>query len=143
MKALKLNQQGLIYLDRPVLNALFDCVYGAFPVDAEGIAVIDHTVVDAYLSEQLGLRTTTKKLLRYSRFQQLMRELQMRQQFNVWYRHEECAALFDVFEQSMGPMERNSDGTTFYLGLGLAIKEYYGLRSQTLCNLLKKVTVRK
>jgi len=65
------------------------------------------------------------------------------QAYNYRHRLQSCAALFPLFEETVGPMERNSEGTTRWLALGLAIKELYGIRNATLHALLAQVTVRK
>jgi hypothetical protein len=65
------------------------------------------------------------------------------QNYNHWYRHSAYWPLFPLFEGTVGPMEKNSEGTDMWLALGLAIKDLYGLRLSTLESLLKKITVRK
>lgn len=108
------NERELPILDQELLDAIFASVYDG---DAEHIS-------DAPLGDFFNLIYTL-------------------QRFNYRYRPETCAALFPLFEETVGPMERNSEGTTLWLALGLAIKELYGMRRSTLKNLLAQVTVRK
>ena len=111
---MKRNERALPVLDQELLNIIFEHVYNR---DAEDI---------------------TDKELRD--FVELLLAMQ---KYNYWYRPNECAQLFPLFEATVGPMETNSEGTSMWLALGLAIKELYGLRSSTLESLLKKITVRK
>lgn len=121
MLSLRVNEKGLIYLDAEKMNAIFDCVYG--------------------ISD--GLNKNTKKLLKEEEFKDFIKLLLTMQNYNYCYRFEETAKLFPLFEFTVGPMEVNSEGTTLWLALGLAIKELYGLRRSTLQGLLKEVKVRK
>lgn len=85
---------------------------------------------------------TTIKLLKEKSFEDFVKLLLIYQNFNYWHRFEQVAELFPLFEETVGPMERNSDGTTLWLAMGLAIKEIYGLRRGTLKELLNCVKVR-
>ncbi|RFU61974.1 hypothetical protein [Peribacillus glennii] len=116
-----INDKGLIYLNETTMTAIFDCVYG----------------INDYLKPE------TKQLLNEKMFQDFVNLLLVQQNYNYWYRQGIAAELFSLFESTVGPMERNSDGTILWLALGLAIKELYGLRYSTLKELLKKVNVRK
>jgi hypothetical protein len=138
MTKFKFNDLGLIYLDKDVMNAIFQCVYYVFQVDSNGMIIVDNDQ-DSYRFTN----NVTKKLLKNSRFQHFIRELKWRQEFNYRNRTDDCYPLFDLFEQTIGPMERNSDGTTLYLALGLALKEYYNLREATLLRLLKLVRIKE
>jgi len=110
----KRNDEELPYLDTPLLNAIFDGVYGC---DYE-------TIADGAVRDFLMLLHTM-------------------QNYNYRYRLGMCIALFPVFEETVGPMERNSEGTTMWLALGLAIKDLYGMRQTTLRKVLQQVTIRK
>lgn len=111
------NERALPILDRGLLDAIFDHVY-----DNLGNQVPD--IADKELRDFVQL-------------------LSVMQNYNHWYRNTEYAQLFPVFEATVGPMEKNSEGTDMWLALGLAVKELYGLRLSTLQSLLEKVTVRK
>jgi hypothetical protein len=114
----KRNERALPVLDQYLLNLIFEHVYdGVNEKDAEGFA-------DKELGDFVKLLLTM-------------------QNYNYWYRFSEYQRLFPLFEETVGPMETNSEGTSMWLALGLAIKELYGLRSSTLESLLKKITVRK
>ncbi|WP_144460889.1 hypothetical protein [Siminovitchia fortis] len=115
------NEKGLVYLDDKMMNALFDCVYG----------------LDGCSSSQ------TKEFLKEDWFKDFIRMLFTMQEFNYRYRYEQISGLFPLFEETVGPMEVNSDGTALWLALGLAIKELYGFRKKTLKDLLEKVKVKK
>ena len=115
------NDKGLPYLDRKMMTAIFDCVYGT-----EG-----------------KLKTSTQKLLEDPFVKDFLQLLIMNQNFNYYHRQSACHELFWIFEKTVGPMERNSDGTTYWLALGLSIKELYGMRNATLEELLKQVKVSK
>jgi hypothetical protein len=69
--------------------------------------------------------------------------LQAMQDYNYKYRSAQLVKLFPIFEETVGPMEINSDGTSLWIAMGLALKELYGMRTETLRSLLKLVTVRK
>lgn len=115
------NDKGLPFLDQEVINAVFDCVYGL-----EG-----------------ELTFSTQELLKNRYFNDFIQVLKVNQNFIYFHRQSSCHHLFPIFEETVGPFERNSDGTTFWLALGLSIKELYGMRSATLKELLKQVKVRK
>jgi hypothetical protein len=65
------------------------------------------------------------------------------QRYNHHYRTLQLIELLPLFEEAIGPMERNSEGTDLWIALGLAIKELYGMRKSTLAGVLRQVTVRK
>ncbi len=116
----QLNDKELPYLDKDKINAIFDCVYGI---------------------EDTG--EMTKQLLQEPQFLDTVHLLLAMQKYNYQHRFLETAELFGTFESTVGPMERNSEGTTLWLSLGLAIKELYGMRLSTLKGLLEQVTIRK
>lgn len=111
---MKHNERALPVLDQQLLDRIFRHVYSE---DASDI---------------------TEKELR-----DLVGVLLAMQKYNYGYRSTEYVQLFPMFEGTVGPMEKNSEGTDMWLALGLAIKELYGLRRTTLESLLKKVTVRQ
>ncbi|WML53359.1 hypothetical protein RCG17_01225 [Neobacillus sp. PS3-12] len=118
---MKLNDKGLIYLDSDRMNAIFDCVYGI----------------------NGGQNSSTKKLLKDRQFNDFVKLLNNLQEYNYQYRSLQAIELSDIFEASVGPMQNNSDGPIIWCSLGLAIKELYGMRRETLKSLLKLVTIRK
>jgi hypothetical protein len=69
--------------------------------------------------------------------------LRAMQYYNYKYRLGELVKLFPIFEQTVGPMEINSDGTSLWIAMGLALKELYGMRNETLRQLLRSLTIRK
>lgn len=119
--SLRVNDRGLFFLNAEIMTAIFDCVYGV-----EG-----------------GLTSETRKLLKEQRFQDLIKLLLSFQEYNYRHRSDETVKLFPLFEMTVGPMNRNSDGTALWLAMGLAIKEVYGFRRETLRELLEKVNIRK
>jgi hypothetical protein len=113
LSIMKRNERSLPALDQKLLNIVFEHLYNR---DAEDL---------------------TDKELR-----DFVEMLLAMQKYNYRYRSSEYRRLFPLFEATIGPMETNSEGTSMWLALGLAIKELYGLRSSTLESLLKKITVR-
>ena len=59
------------------------------------------------------------------------------------WRGEALVRLLPVLEDALGAVEPNSEGTTRWLALALALKDLYGIREQTLGELLRSTTVRK
>ena len=121
MMSLKYNEKGLYILDEYTMTAIFDCVYGMHDF----------------------LEPKTKQLLKDKQFKDFIHLLLTIREYNYRYRYCETVNLFPVFEVTVGPMETNSEGTAFWLALGLAIKEIYGLRRETLKELLGLVKIRK
>lgn len=119
--SIKVNERGLIQLNEQTMTAIFECVYGM--------------PEDGYLD--------MNRLFREKKFMDFLKALKGLQEFNYLYRFDQTAELFPLFEATVGPMERNSEGTTLWLAMGLAIKELYGMRRSTLEELLRKVKVRK
>lgn len=110
---IKENEAGLIYIDEEIIQAIFSCVYGLNENDSK-----------------------TKKLLKNKKFNDFMHMLLMMQQYNYQYRFSQLEELFPLFEETVGPMERNSEGTSFWLAMGLSLKDLYGFRNRTLKSLL-------
>lgn len=111
---MKYNDRELPYLDQPLLDQIFDGVYGLDLAQIEDEALRD--------------------------FLDMLYTLQA---YNHRYRPQACSALFSLFEETVGSVERNSEGTAQWLALGLAVKDLYGMRSSTLRTLLTWVTARK
>jgi hypothetical protein len=113
-QTMKYNERELPYLDTALLDIIFDGVYGK---DCDAI-------------EEAPLRD-------------FLEMLYTMQAYNHRYRPNTCAALSPIFEEAVGPMGINREGTSLWLALGLAIKELYGMRDSTLRTLLMQLTVRK
>ena len=108
------NDRDLPWLDPQLLDAIFEGVY-------------THGIPADLAEEQ----------------RDLLHALYTMQAYNYAHRQRACAELFPLFEETVGPMEVNSEGTTLWLALGLALKELYGMRNATLRELMLRVTVRK
>jgi len=113
---IKENEAGLIYIDEEIIQAIFSCVYGLNEKDSK-----------------------TKKLLKNEKFNDFMHMLLLMQEYNYRYRFSQFEELFPLFEETVGPMERNSEGTSYWLAMGLALKDLYGFRNRTLKSLLIKL----
>ncbi|HHW37273.1 MAG TPA: hypothetical protein GXX18_08575 [Bacillales bacterium] len=120
--SIRVNEKGLIYLNEETMTAIFDCVFG---------------------TDGGGLRTTTKQLLWEPKFRDFVKTLNGLQEYNYRYRIDQVMDLFPIFESAIGPFEFNSEGTTLWLAMGLAIKEVYGFRRSSLEELLKLVKIKK
>jgi hypothetical protein len=118
---IRTNEKELPYLDSQIMMAIFDCVYG----------------INDYLD------TNTKRLLKEKIFTDFILLLLAHQQFNDQYRPDRTKELFPLFESTIGPMSRHSDGAGLWLALGLAIKELYGINGEKLKGLLKTIKPRK
>lgn len=120
-QGLKVNKENLPVLDAKTMTAIFDCVY---------------RIEESHKKE-------TTLLLKDEFFLYFINMLSSIQEFNYRYRQENLADLYPLFERTVGPMETNSDGTILWLAMGLAIKETYGMRNETLENLMKLVNLKK
>lgn len=76
------------------------------------------------------------------RFISLTRTLRTMQQFNYHFRPNDTRHLFYLFDAQFN-FEQNSDGTTLWLALILAIQELYSLTDSKLVELIFQITVRK
>ena len=111
--AVNYTDRGLPYLDQQTLNIIFDGVYG------------------------MDLKQVNDQ-----RFQDFLDILYRMQGHNYQYRQKAIWELAAVFADAVGPMEQ-SEGTSMWLALGLAIKELYGMSRSTLKQVLALVSVRK
>jgi hypothetical protein len=107
------NDRQLPYLDRETLDIIFENVYGADLEDIRNVELRDLVFV-----------------------------LKQMQDYNYRYRNEMIRRAYSLLCDFM-EFEINSEGTTLWLALCLAIKELYGMRDSTLQAIMKKVTVRK
>ena len=121
MVVLRVNDKGLVYLDSKTMNAIFDCDYR--------------------VNDQLSI--TTKQLLKERQFNDFVDLLNQLQEYNYRYRSTQACELSSLFEATVGPMQNNSDGPVIWFSLGLALKELYGMRWNTLRELLQLVKIRK
>lgn len=67
--------------------------------------------------------------------------LKAMQQYNLDYRTAEIFRLLSTFHQAFGEMP-DSEGTDACLAMGLALKELYGMRIETLRQLLHAINDR-
>lgn len=72
----------------------------------------------------------------------LLATLQAMQQFNYKHRPDGTSRLYRQFDQVFN-FEANSEGTTLWLCLILAIKELYGFSDRKLHEVLSQVKIRK
>lgn len=61
--------------------------------------------------------------------------------FNHHFRPDDTRRLFDLFDAQFN-FERNSEGTTIWLALILAIQELYGLTDSKLVEVMRQMTLR-
>ena len=72
----------------------------------------------------------------------LLSTLKSMQSFNYQYRPDDTRALFELMNKIFN-FEKNSEGTTLWLSLILAIKELYGFSDNSLSKVMKQTTIRK
>jgi hypothetical protein len=108
------NDKGLPNLDRNLLNLLFDRVF-----DSENS--------EGSLAEQLGR----------NHLADFFRVIKALQYYNLNYRGNQARELFPLFDDAIG-MEMNSEGTLYWLAMGLAVKELYGMRNSTLRKIINQ-----
>ncbi len=72
----------------------------------------------------------------------LLLALKAMQRFNHCYRSDDTRPLFDLLNPIFN-FERNSEGTTLWLSLILAIQELYGFSESKLVQVMQQVTIRK
>lgn len=74
--------------------------------------------------------------------QALVDTLYAMQKFNYRFRPNDTRRLFGLFDAQLH-FEINSEGTTLWLALILAIQELYGLTDSKLIEVIRRVTIRK
>lgn len=111
-------RKNLPYLDQERLNYIFDAVYDTVPESA------------------------TETLYRDDKMASLLCTLKFMQGFNHRFRWDDTRELFPLFDPIFN-FERNSEGTTHWLAMILAIQELYGFADQKVVEILRLVTVRK
>lgn len=111
-------KKNLPYLNQERLNIIFDHVY-----------------------DIVGLRESKQKPDN-EKFNCLLDTLKAMQLFNYHHRPDDTYLLFGLFNPLFN-FERNSEGTTLWLSLILAIKELYGFSVKKLTTVIKQVSIRK
>ena len=61
------------------------------------------------------------------------------QKYNVRHRSHQLQKLFPLVDELTGPFEPDKESTALWIALVLAIKELYGMRTETLKTVLKKM----
>ncbi|MFT5686214.1 MAG: hypothetical protein ACI8RZ_007170 [Myxococcota bacterium] len=117
---IRFTDAGLPWLDAAVLDTIFDCVYG---------------VTDAVRA--------SRPLLKDPAVGDLVAVLLTMQAYNAKWRPRALGRWLPVLEGALGELEHNSEGTTQWLALAVALRDLYDLRSTTLGELLTSTTVRK
>jgi len=110
-------KKNLPYLNQERLDNIFNGVYGFIEADDEDMPFED------------------EKMNRFFKMLKVMQE------FNYWHRQSDVHPLFGLLNPDFN-FERNSDGTTLWLALILAIQELYGFSDKKLVSVMKQVTVR-
>lgn len=113
-----MTKNNLPYLHPERLNIIFDHVY-----DTVGIYNSTQNFDDEKLIDFLTM-------------------LQAIQLFNYKHRHDDTRRLFFLLD-GLFNFERNSQGTTIWLALILAIQDLYRFSDEKLVSLMKQVSVRK
>lgn len=76
------------------------------------------------------------------RIQALIDVLRAMQKFNYHYRFDDTRRMFDLVSSQFN-FEINSEGTTLWLAMILAIQELYGFTDGKVVEVMRQVTVRK
>ena len=111
---MKLNEKFLPVLDTALLDEIFAHV---FSDDVSGIA------------------NRQKR--------DFIRMLKQMQGYNYAHRPQVLSEMLPLMQESLNPIEGNSEGPSFYFALGLAIKELYGMRKETFRAVMRQVTKSK
>lgn len=120
---MEVNTIGLPDLNEKILNAIFDNVYARIPGSHD-------------------LNDETRKLLQEPIFKDMMDLLLSMQEFNYTHRRAQLTEMYDMAHQIID-FEINSDGTSLWLALMLAIKELYELKNDELKKVVNTITIRK
>jgi hypothetical protein len=110
-------KNNLPYLNQERLNIIFDHVY-------DNVGEISEPRFD---NEKLD---------------HLLDTLKSMQSFNHYHRPDDTRPLFYLLNPIFN-FERNSEGTTLWLSLILAIKELYGFSEKKLVEVVKQISIRK
>jgi hypothetical protein len=114
----RIMKKNLPYLNQERLNIIFDHVYD----------IVHLQESEQYFDDE--------------KLNHLLDTLKSMQSFNYHYRPDDTRYLFGLLNPLFN-FERNSEGTTLWLSLILAIKELYGFSEKKLCSVLKQVSIRK
>jgi len=78
------------------------------------------------------------------RLQDLLKALQAQQYFNYQHRYEDLSVIYPLVSRIFNfDQNSNSEGSSIWLALILAIKELYGFSNARLAEVMKLVDVRK
>lgn len=77
------------------------------------------------------------------KFSHFLEMLKSMQSFNYHHRRDDTNELFTLLHPEVFDFEINSDATTAWLSLILAIKDLYGFSDKKLISVIKQVTVRR
>jgi hypothetical protein len=110
--------RNLPFLDKDRLNIIFDHVYDI-------------------VSEKIAESTFVEKRLLH-----LLDTLKSMQSLNYHHRPDDTRDLFKLMNKIFN-FEINSEGTSLWLALILAIKELYGFSDNNLLEVMKQTTIRK
>ena len=110
--------RNLPYLTQNRLNFIFEGVYGFDGIPAQMLNTEEEIIVD------------------------LAKTLYAMQQFNHHYRWDDTRQIFGLMSENF-QFEVNSEGTTLWLSLILAIQELYGFTDKKIVEVICQVTVRK
>ncbi len=118
MKKIKNTMKSdLPYLDQERLDMIFTHVYDLLEADVSN---------PFHQDEKL------------SAFFEMLKSMQL---FNYRHRGTDTHSLFYLLDPKVFNFERNSEGTTVWLSLILAIKDLYGFSDDKLISVIKQVTV--
>lgn len=109
---------SLPYLTQDRLNFIFEGVYGLDNIPAQKLNSEEEKIVD------------------------LAKTLYAMQQFNHHHRWDDTRQLFGLMSKNF-QFEVNSEGSTLWLSLILAIQELYGFTDEKIVEVICQVTVRK
>ena len=110
-------RKNLPYLNNELLDMIFEHVYDNF--ESMGEQKYDEEKTSQLLVTLISMRS-----------------------FNYRHRPDDTRELFDLLD-NIFKFERNSEGTTLWLSLILAIKELYGFSDDKLVMVMKQVSIRK
>lgn len=113
-----MTKNNLPYLNSERLNIIFDHVY-----------------------EVVGIYNSKQKFYD-NKLDDFLTMLQAMQLFNFFHRHDDTRGLFFLLNKTFN-FERNSEGTTTWLALILAIQDLYRFSDEKLVAVLKQVSAIK
>lgn len=111
-------KQNLPYLTQDRLDLIFEGVYGFEHISSEKLEHEQERIID------------------------LIKALYAMQHFNHFHRWDDTRHVFNLTNEIFR-FEPNSEGTTCWLALILAIQELYGFTDDKICELMREVTIRK